>query len=139
MTAILKFSLPDLQVNLLVVNDDHFNVLVTRTCRCLDLDVSRYFRQIFNFIDTATLNWERTVCYTLQEHPCFSGVRVAQSSVFCVVFCGSSSLCPFSSVHCIVCPSSIYSFWLPIWYHQIFISSTSRLSDLIGKKGTDII
>ena len=38
--------------------------------------------------------------------PVFSGVRV----------------CPFSFGHCIVCPSSIYGFWLPIWYLQILPS-----------------
>ena len=28
------------------------------------------------------------------------------------------SVCPFSFAHGIVCPSSIYSFWLPLWYLQ---------------------
>ena len=40
----------------------------------------------------------------------FSGVRVARSLVFCVVFCH------FSFGYCIVCPSSMYSFWLPFWH-----------------------
>ena len=30
----------------------------------------------------------------------------------------SLSYCPFSFCHCIVCPSSIYGFWLPHWYLQ---------------------
>jgi hypothetical protein len=29
-----------------------------------------------------------------------------------------SSFYPFSFGHCIVCPSSIYGFWLPLWYLQ---------------------
>ena len=31
------------------------------------------------------------------------------------------SLCPFSFVHCVVCPS-IYGFWLSLWYlHKLFL------------------
>ena len=41
----------------------------------------------------------------------FNGVRVAGSLVFCVVFCRSFVyFCPFSFGHCIVYPSSNYSF-----------------------------
>jgi len=48
----------------------------------------------------------------------FNGVRVAQSVVFCgVMFCRSLFVL-FSSDHCIVCPSSNYGFWLPLWYLQ---------------------
>ena len=36
----------------------------------------------------------------------FSGVRVAQSLVFCLVFC-ISTFCPFSFGQCVVCSSSI--------------------------------
>ena len=28
------------------------------------------------------------------------------------------SFCSFSFGHCVVCPSSIYGFWLPLWYIQ---------------------
>jgi len=28
--------------------------------------------------------------------------------------------CPFSFDHCVICSSSIYGFWLPLWYLQIF-------------------
>ena len=31
------------------------------------------------------------------------------------------SLCPFSFCHCVVGPSSIYGFWLPLWYLQTHI------------------
>jgi hypothetical protein len=41
-----------------------------------------------------------------------SGVRVARSLVFCVVFC-DCFLSFFSFGHCVVCPSSIYEFYLP--------------------------
>jgi hypothetical protein len=41
------------------------------------------------------------------------GVRVDQSLV--VVICGSL-LALFSFGHFIVCHSSMYNFWLPLWY-----------------------
>jgi len=28
------------------------------------------------------------------------------------------SFCPFSFRHCVVCPTLIYGFWLPLWYLQ---------------------
>ena len=40
-------------------------------------------------------------------------VRVAQYIVFCLVFC---NCCLFSFGHCILCHSSIYGFWLLLWY-----------------------
>jgi hypothetical protein len=49
----------------------------------------------------------------------FSGVRVTRSLVFCVYRC--SSFCPFSSGHCVVSSSSIYGFWLPLWYLQTLL------------------
>ena len=58
---------------------------------------------------------------TLPEHlsspPVFSGVRVGRSLVLCVCFVDRClSFCPVSFGHCAVCPSSIYGFWLPLWY-----------------------
>ena len=53
---------------------------------------------------------------TLPEHPSsspvFSGIRVTRSLVLCVMFCRSLPA-PFSFGHCVVCPSSIYEYWLP--------------------------
>jgi hypothetical protein len=96
----------------------------------------------------------------------FSGVRVARSLVFCVVFCTSlfvifllgivlsvllqctASDYPFgilwtlhclfffdvqllitplvSCGHCILWPSSMYSFWLPLWYLVAIVLSVLR-------------
>jgi hypothetical protein len=55
---------------------------------------------------------------TLPEHMSsplvYSGVHVARYLVFfCVVFC-----CSFSFHHRVVCSSSIYIFWLLVWYLQ---------------------
>jgi len=59
-----------------------------------------------------------------QEHPSsppvLSGVRVSQSLVFCVVFCKSLFVLFLSVSYCIVCPSSIYGFWLPLLVQCIF-------------------
>ena len=52
----------------------------------------------------------------------FSGVRVTPSIVWCVCFVDRClSFCPFSFGHCVVCPSSIYGFWLPLWYLQTLL------------------
>ena len=60
---------------------------------------------------------------TFPEHlsspPVFSGVRVTRSLVLYVCFVDRClSCCPFSFDHCVVCSSSIYGFWLPLWYLQ---------------------
>jgi hypothetical protein len=55
--------------------------------------------------------------------PDFSGVHVTRSLVLCVCFVDRClSFCPFSFGHCVVCPSSIYGFWLPIWFLQILLN-----------------
>ena len=62
---------------------------------------------------------------TLPQHlsppPVFSGVRVTRSLVLCVCFVDRClSFCTFSVGHCVVC-SSIYKFWLPLWYLQTLL------------------
>jgi len=53
--------------------------------------------------------------------PCFSGVRVIRSLVLCVCFLDRCfSFCTFSVDHCVVC-SSIYGYWLPLWYLQTLL------------------
>jgi hypothetical protein len=37
-------------------------------------------------------------------------------------------LCPFSLGHCVVC-STIYEFWLPLWYLQALLIANHRLSN----------
>jgi hypothetical protein len=53
-------------------------------------------------------------------HPLFLvGFVLLDLQVFCVVFCRSMfSFCPFSFGNCIVWPTLIYGFWLPLWYPQ---------------------
>jgi len=60
---------------------------------------------------------------TLPEHlsspSVFSGGRVTRSLGLCVCFVDRClSFCTFLFDHCVVCSSSIYEFWLPLWYLQ---------------------
>ena len=60
---------------------------------------------------------------TIPEHlispPVFSGVPVTRSLVLYVCFVDRClSFCTFSFGHCVVCPSSMYRCWLPLWYLQ---------------------
>ena len=58
----------------------------------------------------------------LSSPPVFSGVRVTRSLVLCVCFVDLSlSFCPFSIDHCVVCSSSIYGFWLPLYCLQTLV------------------
>jgi hypothetical protein len=58
--------------------------------------------------------------------PVFSGVRVTRSLVLYVCFVGQcSSFCTISFGHCAVCSSSIYGFWLPLWYLHTLLTSLS--------------
>ena len=55
----------------------------------------------------------------LIEPPVFSEVRGTRSLVLCVCFVGRClSFCLFPFGHCVVCSSSFYGFWLPLWYLQ---------------------
>jgi hypothetical protein len=57
-----------------------------------------------------------------EVNPDFSGVRIARSLVFSVMFCTSLiALLFFFFGHCIVCPSYIYGFQLSLWYLQTFL------------------
>ena len=64
----------------------------------------------------ATVTWEVPLVETItfsnhpSSSPVYSEVRVAQSLVLCVVFCRSLVvLCPFSFVHCTICPPFLYA------------------------------
>jgi hypothetical protein len=58
----------------------------------------------------------------------FSGVRVTRSLVLFLYFVDRClSFCPFSFGHCVVCTSSIYGFWLPLWYLQTLLRSIGSL------------
>ena len=59
----------------------------------------------------------------LSSPPVFSGIRVTRSLVLYVCFVVRClSFCTFSFGHCVVCSSSIYAFWLPLWYLQTLLT-----------------
>jgi hypothetical protein len=63
---------------------------------------------------------------TLPEHmsspPVFSAVRLTRSLVLYVCFVDRClSFCTFYFGHYVVCSSSIYGFWLPLWYLQTLL------------------
>ena len=72
--------------------------------------VTRVTRQV-SLVDQELLTLPEHLSSTLV----ISGVCVARSLVSCVVFCRSLFY------HCVVCPSSIYGFWLHLWYFQTFL------------------
>jgi Ca2+/Na+ antiporter len=65
--------------------------------------------------------------FTLPKHlsspPVISGVRVTRSLVLYVRFVDRCLYCyTFSFGHCVFCSSSIYIFWLPLWYLQTLLT-----------------
>jgi hypothetical protein len=59
----------------------------------------------------------------------FSGVHVSPSLVLCVCFVDCClSFCPSSFGHCIVCPSLICGFWLPLWYLQTQVMAIAHIA-----------
>ena len=89
--------------------------LTMREIRTLDFSGDRHWLQ--RKISHSFAHKTQLAASSKEEQ--FSGVRVFLSLVFCVVFCRSLFvLLSFSFGHCIVCPSSIYGFLLPLLYFQ---------------------
>ena len=66
----------------------------------------------------------------MSSSPVFSGVRVTRSSVLYVCFVDHCLFfCTFSFGHCVVCSSSIYGFWVSLWYLKtLLIKVLSQMS-----------
>ena len=80
---------------------------------------------------------------TLPQHlsspPVFSGVRVTRSLVLYVCFVDRClSFCTFSFCHCVVCSSSIYGFWLPLWHSQTLLKVYIRVRQSISSTHSNI-
>ena len=109
--------------NICVTNDHGYVPLVVNTCRSFP-----HSRLITGFVTRLTW-WVPLVeqeLLTLPEHlsspPVFSGVRVTRSLVLYVCFVDRClPFCTFSFGHCVVCSSSIYRFWFPLWYLQTLL------------------
>ena len=68
----------------------------------------------------------------LSSRPVFSGVRVTRSLVLYVCFVDRClSFCTFSFDHCVVGSSSIYGFWLPLWYLQTLLNLLHNVTRLL--------
>jgi hypothetical protein len=44
------------------------------------------------------------------------------------------SFCPFSFGHCVVCCSSNYGFWIPLWYLQTLLSTNKPQKSILYQK-----
>ena len=96
--------------------------LPVETCTC-GLFISRLDRFYLCFCSSYS-----TTCRNMHllTRPVFSGVRVTQCLVLSVCFVDRGlSFCSFSFGHCVVCSSSIYIFWLPLWYLQTHLAIQS--------------
>jgi hypothetical protein len=110
--------------NICVTNDHGYVPLVANT--------SRYFPHswlITGFVTRLTrrVSLVEQELLSLPEHssssPVNSGVRVTRSLVLYIYFVDRClSFHTFSFCHCVVCSSSIYEFWLPLWYLQTLFS-----------------
>jgi hypothetical protein len=108
----------------------YLNSARTRKRQCGHLVLLQHIKLILTGCVTrltrrATL--EEQELLTLPEHlssrPVFSGVRITRSLVLYVCFVDRClSFCSFSFGHCVVCPSSIYGSWLPLWYLQTLLT-----------------
>ena len=96
----------------------------------------KHFPVLFSFMTHHQLNTTGATRGAGTAYPCgapefssgFSGVRVTRSLVLYVCFVDRClSFCPLSFGHCVVCSSSIYGFWLPIWYLQTLLTQVGSL------------
>ena len=125
------FCISDMKLN-------YFLFKVLKSILPLVVNTSRSFPHSWLITDFVTrlTRWVSLVeqeLFTHSEHlsspPVFSRVRVTRSLVLYVCFVDRClSFCTFSFGHCVVCSSSIYWFWLPLWYLQtLFASSFPRI------------
>ena len=103
-----------------VTNDHGYVPIVVNTSRSLPHSwlITRFVTRIKRQVPLVEQE-----LLSLPEHmsssPVFSGVRVTRSLVLWVCFVDRClSFCTFSFGYYVACSSSIYEFWLPLWYLQ---------------------
>jgi hypothetical protein len=119
--------------NICVTNDHGYVPLVVNTSRSFP-----HSRLITGFVTRLTrrVSLVEQELLTLSEHlsspPVFSGVRVTRSLVLYVCFVDHClSFCAFYFGRGVVCSSSMYGFWLPLWYLQTLLRSVLiRISNM---------
>jgi hypothetical protein len=110
--------------NSCVTNDHGYVPLVVNTSRSFPRS---WFITGFVTRITRRVSLVEQELFILPEHlsspRVFSWVRVTRSLVLYVCFVVRClSFCTFSFDHdCVVCSSSIYGFWLPLWYLQTLL------------------
>ena len=82
--------------------------------------ISPLIHCVFKVLLLSTLNHSYIYNEYVFSTPVFSRVRVTRSLVLCVDSC--LCFCISSFGHCVVCFSSIYGFWLPLWYLQTLLA-----------------
>jgi hypothetical protein len=130
MTSNILWSPPSLGLplwNICVTNDHGYVPLVVNTSQCFPHSrlITRFVTRLIRRVPLV----EKELL-TLPEHlsspPVFSGVSVTPSLVVCVCFVDRClSFCTFSFGHCVLCSSSKYEFWLPLWYFQNLLINTA--------------
>jgi hypothetical protein len=87
--------------------------------RCLSFcsfSFCHVFILLFSRLFIVEISHSKILHSHLRKFSHFVVVRVFRSLVLCVCFVDRClSFCSFSFCHCVVC-SSIYGFWLPLWY-----------------------
>ena len=118
--------------NICVTNDHGYFPLVLNTSRSFP-----HSRLITGFVTRLTRRVPvvEEEMLTLPEHlsspPVFSGVRFARSLLLYVCFVDRClSFCTFSFGHCVVCSSSTYGFWLPLWYLQTLLNNLGKYTQI---------
>ena len=96
--------------------------LIYALCVCLSIVVSDTYCDVFclvcmNECKQNRKNWTHIVTRSLVLYICFVDRCL--------------SFCTFSFGHCVVC-SSIYGFWLPLWYLQSVLKSVNQIIILIS-------
>ena len=112
--------------NICVTNDHGYIPLVVSTTRSFP-----HSWPITGFVARLTrrVSLAEQELLILPEHlsspPVFSGVRVTRFLALCVCFVDRClPLCAFSFGHCVAWFSSIYGFWLPLWYLQTLLTNS---------------
>jgi len=102
----------------------HKRPRISSTCRKRFPVLSSFmsYHEVCFYINTTGANSGTETAYpsgALEFTPGFSGVRVTRALVLCVCFVDRClSFNTFAFGHFVVCSSSLYKFWLPLWFLQ---------------------
>ena len=117
--------------NICVTNDHGYVPLVVMTSRSFP-----HSRLVTGFVTRLTRQVPLveqelpTLPEQMSSPPVFSGVRVTRSLVLCVCFVDRClSFCTFSFGHCVFCSSSIYGFWLSLWYLRTILTNILQIEE----------